>query len=45
MLLAAWAYDGDYVYMFVFAPLRLCISELMCVLKCNSARVLLLEFA
>lgn len=43
-LLAASVHDGDCVCL-SFAPPRLCIPELVCVVKCNFARVLLLEFA
>ncbi len=44
-LLVARVHDGNHVHVFVFASPRLCIPELVCVLKCNSARVLFLEFA
>jgi putative transposase len=44
-LLAVRVHNGDHVHVFVSAPHRLCIPEIVCALKCNSARVLLLEFA
>jgi len=44
-LLTARVHDGDHVHVFVSAPPKLGIPEIVCVLKCNSARVLLEEFA
>ena len=44
-LLVARVYYGDYVYVFVLACPKLCISGMVCVLKCNFARLLFEEFA
>jgi putative transposase len=44
-LLAAKVHDGDHVHVFVSAPPKMCIPEMVCALKCNSAKVLFGEFA
>jgi putative transposase len=44
VLLAARVHDGDHVHVFVSAPPKVCVSDMVCVLKCNSARILFLEF-
>ena len=43
-LLAARVHDGDHVHVFVSAKPRICIPEMVRVLKCNSAKVLFEEF-
>lgn len=43
-LLAARVHDGDHVHVFVSAQPKVCIPDIVRVLKCNSARVLLMEF-
>ena len=43
-LLAARVHHGDHVHVFVSAPPKVCIPEMVCVLKCNSARLLFEEF-
>jgi putative transposase len=43
-LLAARVHDGDHVHVFVSAKLKVRISDVVCVLKSNSARLLFLEF-
>jgi putative transposase len=43
-LLATRVHDGDHVHVFVSAKPRVCIPEMVRVLKCNSARVLFEEF-
>jgi putative transposase len=43
-LLAARVHHGDHIQVFVSARPKLCIPEMMCVLKCNSARLLFEEF-
>jgi len=43
-LLAARVHDGDHVYVFVSAPPKMSISEIVRVFKCVSARVLFEEF-
>jgi len=43
-LLAAIVHCGDHVHVFVSAPPKLCIPVLVRVLKCNSAKLLFLEF-
>ena len=45
VLLTAKVHGGDHVHVFVFAPLALCIPEIVRVLKCNSAKLLFEEFA
>ena len=44
-LLAARVNDGDHVHVFVSAPPKVSISEIVCVFKCVSARVLFEGFA
>jgi putative transposase len=44
VLLTARVHDGDYLYVFVSAQPTVCIPDMVCVLECNSAKVLLLEF-
>jgi REP element-mobilizing transposase RayT len=44
-LLAAKVHYGDHVYVFVSACPKLCIPEIVRVLKFNSARLLFDEFA
>jgi hypothetical protein len=36
--------DDDHVYVFVSAELKVCISNVVCVLMCSSARLLFLVF-
>jgi putative transposase len=43
-LLAARVHNGDHVHVFVSAPPRFCVPELVRVLKCVSARLLFDEF-
>ena len=43
-LLAARVHDGDHLHVFVSAKPRICIPEMVRVLKCNSAKVLFEEF-
>ncbi len=43
-LLAVRVHDGDHVYVFVSAPPKIEISEMVRVLKCVSAQLLLDEF-
>jgi putative transposase len=43
-LLAAEVHYGDPIHVFVSARPRLCIPEMVRVLKCNSARLLFEEF-
>jgi putative transposase len=43
-LLAVRVHCGDHVHLFVSAPPRVCIPELVRVLKCNSAKLLFEEF-
>ena len=43
-LLAARVHDGDHVHVFVSAPPKMSISEIVRVFKCVSARVLFEEF-
>jgi putative transposase len=43
-LLAARVHDGDHVHVFVSAPPKVSISEIVRVFKCVSARVLFEEF-
>jgi putative transposase len=44
-LLAARVHDGDHVHVFVSAPPKMSISEIVRVLKCVSARVLFEDFS
>ena len=39
VLLTARVHDGDHLHVFVSAKPKLCIPDIVCVLKCNSARV------
>jgi putative transposase len=43
-LLAAKVHHGDHIHLFVSARPRLCIPEMVGVLKCNSAKLLFEEF-
>ena len=43
-VLTARVHDGDHVHVFVSAQPKVCIPEMVRVLKCNSAKVLFLEF-
>jgi putative transposase len=43
-VLTARVHDGDHLHVFVSAPPKVAITEVVCVLKCNSARVLFDEF-
>jgi putative transposase len=43
-LLTARVHDGDHLHVFVSAQPKVCIPDMVRVLKCNSARVLLGEF-
>jgi putative transposase len=43
-LLAVRVHRGDHMHLFVSVPPKVCISELVCVLKCNSAKLLFEEF-
>ena len=43
-LLAARVHDGDHVHVFVSAPPKVCIPEMVRVFKCISAKVLFDEF-
>jgi putative transposase len=43
-LLTARVHLGDHVYVFVSAPIAICITEIVRVLKCNSAKLLFEEF-
>jgi len=43
-LLAVRVHDGDHVHVFVSAPPKVCIPEMVRVLKCVSARLLFDEF-
>ena len=43
-LLAARVHDGDHLHVFVSASPKVCIPEIVRVLKCNSAKVLFGEF-
>ncbi len=43
-LLAVRVHDGDHVHVFVSAKPRVCIPEMVRVLKCNFAKVLFEEF-
>ena len=44
-LLAVRVHDGDHVHVFVSAPPKMSISEVVRVFKCVSARVLFEEFS
>lgn len=44
VLLTARVHDGDHLHVFVSASPRVCIPEIVRVLKCNSAKVLFSEF-
>jgi len=44
LLLAARVHDGDHMHVFVSAKPKVCISEMVRVFKCNSAKVLFEEF-
>ncbi|MDR2707837.1 MAG: IS200/IS605 family transposase [Nitrososphaerota archaeon] len=44
-LLAVRVHDGCHVHLFVSVKSSVCISDVVRVLKCNSARLLFLEFA
>jgi putative transposase len=43
-LLTARVHGGDHVHVFVSAPPKVCIHEMVRVLKCNSAKSLFEEF-
>jgi putative transposase len=43
-LLAARVHDGDHVHVFVSAKPKVCIPDIVSVLKANSARLLFEEF-
>lgn len=43
-LLAARVHDGDHVHLFVSAPPKVCVPEMVRVFKCVSAKVLFDEF-
>ncbi len=43
-LLAVRVHGGDHVHVFVSASPAFCIREIVCVLKCNSAKLLFEEF-
>ena len=43
-LLAARVHNGDHVHVFVFAKPKVCIPDIVSVLKANSARLLFEEF-
>jgi putative transposase len=43
-LLTARVHDGDHLHVFVSASPKVCIPEIVRVLKCNSAKVLFDEF-
>ena len=43
-LLTARVHGGDHVHVFVSAPPKVCIPGIVCVLKCNSAKMLFDEF-
>ena len=45
VLLAVKVHRGDHVHVFVSAPPKVCIPEIVRVLKCNSAKLLFEEFA
>jgi putative transposase len=44
-LLTAKVHDSDHVHVFVSAQPKVCIPEMVRVLKCNSAKLLFEEFA
>ena len=43
-LLTARVYGGDHLHVFVSAPPKVGIPQMVCILKCNSAKVLFEEF-
>jgi putative transposase len=43
-LLAVRVHDGCHVHVFVSASPKVCISVMVCLFKCNSAKLLFLEF-
>ena len=43
-LLAVRVHLGDHVHLFVSAPPKLCVPDMVRVFKCNSARTLFKEF-
>jgi putative transposase len=43
-LLAARVHNGDHLHVFVSAQPKVCIPDIVCLLKCNSAKVLFEEF-
>jgi putative transposase len=43
-LLAARVHHGDHVHVFVSAQPKVCISDIVCVLMCNSVKMLFEEF-
>ena len=43
-LLAIKVHHGNHVHVFVSVKPSVCISDVICVLKCNFARLLFLEF-
>jgi len=43
-LLAARVHNGDHLHVFVSAQPKVCIPDIVCILKCNSAKVLFEEF-
>ena len=43
-LLTARVHGGDHVHVFVSAQPKVCIPDIVCVLKCNSAKILFEEF-
>ena len=43
-LLTARVHNGDHVHAFVSAQPKVCIPVMVCVLKCNSAKILFEEF-
>jgi REP element-mobilizing transposase RayT len=45
VVLACRVHDGCHVHVFVSVPLKVCIFDVVCVFKCNSARLLFAEFA
>jgi putative transposase len=43
-LLTAMVHEGDHLHVFVSAPPKVCIPEMVRILKCNSAKSLFGEF-
>ena len=43
-LFAARVHRGGHVYVFVSAPPKVCILEIVCVLKCSSVKFFFVEF-